>query len=89
MKGKKMADKFDINAKVTALVLEQCQDLQITPSTLLPHTQFEDLGFDWLSCMQLIMSLEEEFSIIISDEDAQQLVSIQTVVAYVQAHAGK
>ena len=84
-----MAEKFDITAKVTALVLEQCEDLQVPQSSVLPHTQFEDLGFDWLSSMQLIMSLEEEFSVIISDEDAQQLVSIQAVVAYVQAHAGK
>ncbi len=82
-----MAEKFDIASKITALVLEQCEE---QPETLvLSTTQFADLGFDWLARMQLVMSIEEEFSLIISDEDAAQLVSIQAVVTYLQAHTTK
>ncbi len=87
-KGRSMAEKFDITAKVTALVLEQFEE-QPSQKVLAPTTHFADLGLDWLGCTQLIMSLEEEFSIIISDQEATELVSIQAIVAYLQAHISR
>ena len=48
----------------------------------------DDLGADSLDLVELIMSLEEEFSdssrkIEIPDEDAEQLVTIQHVIDYI------
>ena len=77
-----MAEKYDMTAKILALVLEQCEQQPLALPD--PTTQFTDLGFDWLAHIQLIMSIEEEFGIIISDEEAEGLVSIQAVVSYLQ-----
>ena len=82
-----MTEKYDMTAKVTALVLEQCEEKPLTP--LESATQFSDLGFDWLAHIQLIMSIEEEFGIIISDEQAEELVSIQAIVSYLQSQTQK
>ncbi len=42
-----------------------------------------DLGADRLDVIELIMSFEEEFDLDISEEDAEGLRSIQTVVDYI------
>ena len=49
----------------------------------------EDLGADSLDLVELIMSLEEEFSnssrkIEIPDEDAEKLVTVQDAVDYIK-----
>lgn len=77
-----MTQKFDIATKVTTLVKDQLEDY---PSDHIdPLMSFEELGFDWLATTGLIMDLEQEFSIIISDEDAEQFINIQSIVLYVQ-----
>ncbi len=82
-----MAEKYDMTAKITALVLEQFEEKPSVP--LDPATQFSDFGFDWLAHIQLIMSVEEEFGVIISDEEAEGLVSIHALVMYLQSNAGR
>lgn len=82
-----MNEKHDTASRVTALVLEQFDEVK--PATIDPIVQFSDLGLDWLACIQLVMALEEEFGIVISDEDAQNLVSVQTVVSYLQTHPSR
>lgn len=44
---------------------------------------FEQLGADSLDMVEIVMRLEEEFSIEINDEDAQQLSSLDHVVDYI------
>ena len=46
-------------------------------------TFIEDLNIDSLDLVELILTLEEEFSIIISEEDAEKLSTIGDVVNYV------
>ena len=42
----------------------------------------DDLGADSLDVVELIMSLEDEFDISISDEDAAQLFTVRRIVEY-------
>ena len=42
----------------------------------------EDLGADSLDSVQIIIALEEEFSIEILDEDAEKIKTIEDVVRY-------
>ena len=62
---------------------------------LKPETSFiDDLHVDSLGFVELLMSLEEEFSgdgttVDIPDEDAERLVTIQDVVYYLKAHGIK
>lgn len=45
----------------------------------------EDLEADSLDLVELIMALEDEYSIQISDEEAQEIRSIKDAVAYIDA----
>ena len=45
----------------------------------------EDLEADSLDLVELIMALEDEYSIQISDEEAQEIRSIRDAVAYIDA----
>lgn len=49
-------------------------------------TFIEDLNIDSLDLVELILTLEEEFSIVISEEDAETLSTIGDVVNYVNNH---
>jgi acyl carrier protein len=57
-----------------------------------PETSFvDDLNADSLDLVELIMSLEEEFSkagksIEVSDEDAEKIATVQDAVNYIQEH---
>lgn len=45
----------------------------------------EDLGADSLDVVELVMELEDEFDLEISDEDAEKITTVGDVVKYIQA----
>ena len=47
----------------------------------------EDLGADSLDIVELIMAMEEEFEIEISDEDAEKLLTVQDTIDYIKKNA--
>ncbi|HXV20009.1 MAG TPA: acyl carrier protein [Desulfuromonadales bacterium] len=47
----------------------------------------EDLGADSLDTVELVMALEEEFDIEISDEDAEKIQTVQDAVDYINEHS--
>jgi acyl carrier protein len=75
--------------RVRKIIAEQ---LGVEESEITPQTSFvEDLNADSLDLVELIMSLEEEFtkagqSIEISDEDAEKIVTVQDAVNYITEH---
>lgn len=80
-----MASIFE---RVRAIVVEQ---LGVDEGDVVPTASFvDDLEADSLDLVELIMSLEEEFSgavqLEISDEDAEKIVTVQDAVDYVQDH---
>lgn len=46
----------------------------------------EDLNADSLDLVELIMSLEEEFHVKISDEDAEKIRTVQDAMDYLNEH---
>lgn len=50
---------------------------------IVPQASFADLGADELDMFELILKFEDTFTLEISDEDAQQLISVERVVSYV------
>ncbi|MGB3205114.1 MAG: acyl carrier protein [Crinalium sp.] len=71
-------DTFD---KVKKIVAEQ---LEVEPNDIKPESNFaNDLGADSLDTVELVMALEEEFDIEIPDEAAEQILTVQAVVDYI------
>lgn len=49
----------------------------------------DDLGADSLDTVELVMALEEEFNITISDDDAEKITTIQQAVDFITAQTAK
>ena len=48
----------------------------------------EDLGADSLDVVELVMELEDEFDMEISDEDAEQISTVGSAVKYIESKQG-
>lgn len=60
--------------------------LNIDESKITMNSTFvEDLNIDSLDLVELILALEEEFSIVVNEEDAEKLTTIGDVVNYVNS----
>ncbi|MEX2158221.1 MAG: acyl carrier protein [Dehalococcoidia bacterium] len=79
-----MATTFE---RVRRLIVEQ---LGVDEEQVAPNASFvDDLNADSLDLVELIMSMEEEFSkdgrtLEISDEDAEKIVTVQDAVDYLK-----
>ncbi len=59
------------------------KQFEMDPESITMNTNLiDDLGADSLDVVELIMSLEDEFGISISDEDAAQLYTVSRIVDY-------
>lgn len=72
---------MSIEDKVKRILAER---LEIDPSEIRPDAQFiNDLGADSLDIVELLMSLEDEFDIEISDEEAEQIMTVKDAVDFI------
>lgn len=80
-----MADENQIESKVKEIIVEQ---LGVNADQVAPEAKFiEDLGADSLDTVELIMALEEEFSIEVPDEEAEKLASVGDVIKYIEENS--
>jgi acyl carrier protein len=76
--------KEEIMAKLKPVIAEQ---LGVDESEVTDTASFtEDLNADSLDLVELIMSLEEQFGLQISDEDAEKLTTVGESVDYIYEH---
>jgi len=60
--------------------------LSVDSAEVIPEASFvDDLGADSLDLVELVMSMEEEFDIDISDEDAEKIVLVKDAIDYINA----
>jgi len=78
--------------KVADALFEQIRDLiadrlGVDVDKVTPEASFkDDLGADSLDLVELVMELEDEFDLEISDEDAEKINTVQDVLDYIKAH---
>ena len=74
----------DVYDRMKKIIVEQ---LGVDEADVTPQASFvEDLNADSLDLVELIMSLEEEFNLEISDEDAEKIHTVSDALEYVQEH---
>ena len=68
--------------RLKKIIVEQ---LGVDEEEVTPTASFvEDLNADSLDLVELIMSLEEEFGMEISDEDAEKIQKVQDAVDFIE-----
>ncbi len=72
---------MDVFGKVKTLVAEQ---LAIEEEEISLKTTFEDIDADSLDVVELVMSIEEEFELEISDEEVEKIRTIGDIVKYIE-----
>ncbi|MFP3942054.1 MAG: acyl carrier protein [Thermoanaerobaculia bacterium] len=76
----------EIEQKVKSIIVEQ---LGVEEDEVTMDASFtDDLGADSLDIVELVMALEEEFSIEIPDEEAENISRVREAVEYIQKNAG-
>jgi acyl carrier protein len=76
---------MSVAEKVKSIIVEQ---LGVDAEEVTPTASFtDDLGADSLDIVELVMAFEEEFSIEIPDEDAENISTVQDAIKYIEDHA--
>jgi acyl carrier protein len=67
-----------------------CEQLDVAEEDVVPSASFvDDLGADSLDQVELIMAMEEEFNVSITDEDAEKIATVQNAIDYVRKALGE
>lgn len=78
---------MSVEERVKEIIVEQ---LGVEAGQVTEKAKFvDDLGADSLDTVELVMALEEEFSLEIPDEDAEKITSVGDAIDYIKANAKK
>jgi len=73
----------DVLERVTKIIVDR---LGVEETEVVPAASFkEDLGADSLDVVELVMQLEDEFEMEISDEDAEKIATVGDAVTYIES----
>ena len=77
-------ERTDIEKKVQDIIADKLdvEACEVKPEALLK----DDLGGDSLDCVEMLMEIEKEFGISITDEEAEQVKTVSDAIALVERH---
>ena len=76
-----------VEEKIRSIIAEQ---LSVAMEEVLPEASFtDDLGADSLDIVELVMAIEEEYGLEISDDEAERIQTIQDAITYVEERVSK
>lgn len=77
----------DIEKKVTDILVDK---LDVGPEEVKSEANFEsDLGGDSLDLVMVIMEIEKNFNISVTDEEADQVNTVGDIIGLVEKHVRK
>ena len=77
-------NKEEIKSKIKDIIVDKNG---VAPEEVTDKADFKgDLGMDSLDCVELIMEIEKEFSISISDDEAEKVSNLSDCVTLVENH---
>ena len=77
---------MSVEERVIEIIMEQ---LDVTREECVPEASFmDDLGADSLDIVELIMAMEENFGVEISDDELTKIRTIQEVVDFIKKKRG-
>lgn len=75
---------MSVEEKVKEIVMDK---LNVTAEQVTDEASFvEDLGADSLDQAELVLALEDEFNLQISDKDSENLQTVGKAIAYIREH---
>ncbi len=75
-----------VEEKVIEIIMEQ---LDVTKEECVPEAAFiDDLGADSLDIVELVMAMEENFGIEVSDDELLKIRTIQDVIDFIKRKRG-
>jgi acyl carrier protein len=75
---------MSVEARVKEIVMDK---LNVSAEQVTDEASFvEDLGADSLDQAELVLALEDEFNLQISDKDSENIMTVGKAIAYIKEH---
>jgi acyl carrier protein len=79
-----------LERKIAEIVIRETRLEDVTPDTLDPTTNLiEEIGLDSMDLTTVVLILQDEFKVMIPEDEYPNLTTVRAIAAFIQAKMGK